>query len=69
MKWQPWKDHKDKPVVILDIPEPPCKHCVYWKPHTQYQIEEKGFRFDGVKCCIARKMFSDFSCYRDKEDA
>lgn len=43
-----------------DIIEPPCKQCKNFKPHRIYDCFGKC---QGVKCCLAQKMYSDFSCF------
>lgn len=67
MDWQPWRDYETPPnvvkVEILDIPEPPCKNCVHWRPQRLYLDTDKGVIFDGVKLCHSPDMVSDFSCY------
>ena len=68
MRWEPWEDDRGKEdLVRLDIPEPPCKECIFWKPHRQYITTTKGAIFDGVQCCVSDEQFHDFSCYRPKE--
>jgi len=61
MRWAPWEDYKNVEEETLPIEEPPCKHCLFWRPTNTY-FANGGV--SGVRCCRAEEMFSDFSCYR-----
>lgn len=59
----------------LDIPEPPCKDCVYWHPHRKYvehtsdnsKFQKHPDLYSGIACCVAAAMYRDFSCYANKD--
>jgi hypothetical protein len=59
--WEPWEIYKNEKIHTLPIEEPPCKNCLFWKPHVNFN---NGF-FEGVKCCVAENMYDDFSCYKE----
>lgn len=61
MNWEPWEWYKDMAPIKLDIQEPPCKKCKYWKPRV---ITNNRGEFDGVVFCVAEDMCHDFSCYK-----
>ena len=64
MKWEPWVlYHQD--AEVLNIHEPPCKHCFWWKPHRRY---DKYGAFSGIVCCTnpSKEIEKDFSCYGAK---
>jgi len=46
----------------VQMSEPPCKYCDFW--HT----ELRGKDYRSVVFCVADEMFSDFSCFRSKEN-
>lgn len=50
---------------ILDILEPPCKNCRFWKPHRTY---DESLIYTGIQCCISKEIWKDFSCYKEKDD-
>ena len=70
MKWEHSEKYngKDEAPKKLNIPEPPCKHCVYWHPHIEVKLIEDGLNTpywaNHFFACIAAKMYKDFSCYR-----
>lgn len=67
--WKPWDDPALTAKVkeaILDIAEPPCKHCQFWRPHIT--LVEKTGELYGVRCCAAEDMLHDFSCYVPREE-
>lgn len=63
MKWEPWEQYKTLTPVRLPISEPPCKWCKFFDPIAVFDKEGK---FDGITCCHAEEMFSDYSCYRER---
>ncbi len=66
MKWEPWETFKANSEV-LDISEPPCKDCKFWKPQNRYAHTPNGFIFYGIVCCHTYDgQESDFSCYKQK---
>lgn len=66
MKWNKAFDIALKKAPIkLDISEPPCKICKYWSPRV---VTDRMGEVDSIKCCIAEKMYSDFSCFNPKDD-
>ncbi len=68
MTWKPWDDYKDM-IGKIPVNAPPCVSCEYWQPvteHTHYE-GKSGLHFDGIRCCHAVEMQSDFSCYRGEE--
>lgn len=72
-KFEPWesalKECPRKEPHLLDIEEPPCKHCKYWSPQTIYYSNREGLYFDSVRLCwYENTMCPDFSCYEEKED-
>lgn len=69
-EWKPWETY-DQDAEVLPIPEPPCKECRYWKPQRQYiksTYRKIGMVCDGIICCHAFEMFSDFSCFKLREE-
>lgn len=64
-KFEPWNmlDY-DKPLMSLDIKEPPCKNCRPWSPRAK--TTSLG-DFDGVILCLAGDQEFDFSCFRGRE--
>jgi hypothetical protein len=65
MDWNPWDKFKED-CEVLEIPEPPCKNCIYWKPQREYRESIGGQIFDGVRLCHAKGQQSDFSCFKNK---
>jgi len=66
MKWQPWKEYNGRIAPEkIDLPEPPCKHCVYWYPHVEINLLKETGWVSHFSACIAEKMFDDFSCYAE----
>lgn len=67
-KWDPWKIPVQAPM--LTITEPPCKDCKFWNPHALFSSNKKNGEVyrDGIECCTAEKMYSDFSCYEPREN-
>lgn len=65
MKWEPWKTEEKEFNDILDILEPPCKNCRFWKPHRTY---DESLIYTGIQCCISKEIWKDFSCYKEKDD-
>ena len=63
-KWDPWETYKDVKPYLIPIEEPPCKHCHYWNPMCVFN---KDGEFTGIECCHAAELFSDFSCFVNKE--
>lgn len=64
MKWEPWNDNKNKAPVTLDVAEPPCKECKFWRP----RIVTTGYgEYGGVVLCVAKDMQNDFSCYKPND--
>lgn len=61
-KWEPWHQETvtQENILLRDITEPPCKHCKNWLPHVNVT---KDGKLQGVTCCIAEKMYSDFLCF------
>lgn len=64
-EWNPWEIYKDESTP-LDILEPPCKHCEFWKPIRTYRVLGDDLAFDGVELCHA-EQFGDFSCFRPRK--
>lgn len=60
--WKPW-DAFEADAELLPITEPPCKHCISWKPMRVHN--ERGV-FAGVRMCIVEKMHRDFSCFASR---
>jgi hypothetical protein len=50
----------------INITEPPCKNCVHWNPQRKYRPGKTGQEFDGIVCCHANDMYSDYSCFDAK---
>jgi len=48
----------------VDVSEPPCKHCRNWRPHAKLNSEGDVC---GLRCCVAKDMYHDFSCFTEKE--
>ena len=59
VNWEPWKEYADD-AEILPIEEPPCKYCIFWHPHREYNSMGS---FTGIRCCTSYAMHHDFSCY------
>jgi hypothetical protein len=51
------QDRKEGPIAFV---EPPCRFCKHWAPVYQRSVDVLD---EGVKCCRAKDMFQDFSCY------
>jgi hypothetical protein len=70
-KWKPWEDSKQEAPVAINkhnsMKGPPCLLCKFWKPQVKFLHTEKGYLYDGVRCCHAEEMQPDFSCFRDGE--
>jgi len=62
MTWDPWTRYRNNNDPV-EIPEPPCKYCRYWKP----QRDMPNPYTNGILCCQAEEMFGDFSCFRKRE--
>ena len=50
-------------VVVSDIKMPPCHACEYFSPRIK--TDPRG-NIDGIVICIAKELFRDFSCYKEK---
>lgn len=67
-EWKPWEIYKQDSEV-LDIKKPPCQWCRFWKPQRKYShCGSYGITFNGIVCCHAKEMHSDFSCFKKRED-
>lgn len=67
--WEPWVEF-DKDAPVLDIKEPPCPHCKFWKPQPVYiWVQHQGMTFDGVRLCHVEEMWEDFSCFKPNENS
>ncbi len=64
MNWIDMYGKFKKPIEILNIKEPPCKVCRYFKPHRNYTTNGE---YDGLTLCISEIMYKDFSCYLEKK--
>lgn len=64
--WEPNKRPDIEGRLNLDIYEPPCRHCKYFKPRITTDVRGE---FDGVIICHKEdgEMEHDFSCFRSKE--
>lgn len=64
-KFDPWNGiegwYEGKPI---DVSEPPCKHCMFWKPVVG---EDEGDD-TGVILCHNNKQHQDFSCFIGKNE-
>lgn len=54
-------------VPTINVWTPPCSDCLHWNPQVLFRNSPIGQVAGGIKLCHADKMFSDFSCYQDKE--
>ena len=66
-KWQPWNlfNTKNPILSIDDISKPPCGECINFSPRA---VTDEFGNYSGVRLCIAKKMYSDFSCFESYKD-
>ena len=64
-RFEPWEDYKNMSTDIIDIKEPPCKYCKFFRPRI---ITDSRGKFNGVCLCIKDDMYHDFSCFMIKEE-
>jgi len=71
-RWMAWQGNaKDGGADLVDattdayMPEPPCKHCIYFYPVTliEYKPAIGRNQYAGIRLCHAQKMEPDFSCW------
>ena len=60
--WQPWSDFRSEPVR-LPIKGPPCASCKHWFPVQLVGSHNQKAASNGIRCCHAKTMRSDFSCF------
>lgn len=64
-KFDPWQQAEDKSesgCLNIDVSEPPCKHCKFWRPRIT--TNRYGHQ-DGVVLCCNDEMHNDFSCFKE----
>uniref|UniRef100_A0A6M3IGX6 Uncharacterized protein n=1 Tax=viral metagenome TaxID=1070528 RepID=A0A6M3IGX6_9ZZZZ len=68
MNWEPWIKYRhltNNQTERIDLTEPPCKYCYFWRPQTKFiELHSGATIFDGVICCAVEEMQHDFSCFR-----
>jgi len=70
MKWEPWEQFRDDASILsVDVPAPPCPHCLFWNPQRRYQNLKGGYVYEGVELCHSGDMLPDFSCFKERPEA
>ncbi len=67
-EFNPWGEVENIYYKPLSIKEPPCRHCCNWIPMPKYINTKDMMMADGVRLCWSSQMYTDFSCFRLKED-
>ena len=64
------KIYRDLPSIPpLDVSEPPCPQCKYWRPQPKVAMVKGAQVVQGVILCHAEDMYRDFSCFEQREAA
>lgn len=58
-----WNDLLKSKPVELDIPRPPCEHCVHWSPEVEFTNTDSGQMATGIRMCWEDDQLHDFSCF------
>ena len=66
-KFEPWNLIPDVDLSITTIPDPPCRHCMYWNPQLLIMQDRNGITPNGCRLCWSKEIEYDFSCYKPKE--
>jgi hypothetical protein len=64
--WDPKhpEEHRSFDGHSVWVHEPPCMYCQNWQPRD---VTDEFGKFQTVRCCMAKKMWPDFSCWKKKE--